>query len=269
MFSERALGGEGPTRRVLRLGARVTLGDLPSLPPRLRGAMGGPSGTLSGARLRARTGEVWCRLSVRGRLPWSRRARMLALNATQPPAPTPDAVELRRNMYVDCEGGRVGRLEGLVIDGHTGLATDLLVHVRGDVDADLTGPTDPRAPLVRVQGQRVLVPPAWASKVDLVPAGLPFLPGQLRLMLNATAAQVAHGFVLRDDAALTADVWSMLAANPALAPSLAHLRVVVHDGTVILLGSLPSVRHRLSAEQDIWHVPGVLGIQDETLVSSS
>jgi hypothetical protein len=113
------------------------------------------------------------------------------------------------------------------------------------------------------------VPPAWASKADIVPAGVPLLPGQPRLVLDATAAQVAHGFLLRDDAALTADVWRMLAANPALAPSLAHLRVVVHDGTVILLGSLPSARHRLSAEQDIWHVPGVLGVQDETMVASA
>jgi hypothetical protein len=264
MFSERSPGGSAPARQVLRLGARANLGELPTVPPRYRGAMGGPSGVLASARLRARTGELWCRLG-RSR-PWARDLRTVPINTTQPPAPTPDALELRRHLRVDCQAGRVGRLEGMVVDTHTGLATELLIQVRGDVAADIAGPTDPLGPLLRVQGQRVLVPPAWATKAEQAAGMLPFFPAQARIVLAATAVQVAHGLILRDDASLTADVWAILAANPAIEPALSHVRVQVRDGMVTLLGSLPSVRHRLSAEQDVWHVPGVLGVRNETSV---
>ncbi len=261
VFSERMLGGPGPTRRVMRLGASVSLGDLPTIPPRYRSALGGPQGRLAGARLRTRTGEIWCRLSAR-RL-WTRTVRMVPLNSSQPPAPTPDALELRRGARVDCQAGYIGRLEGVVVDVHTGLATELLVRVRRGIDGDVRGPRDPLAPLVPVQGLRVLVSPTWATKADQPSAALPFLPAQPRLMLNATAAQVAHGLMLRDDAELAADVWTILSVNPAVEPSLARMRVLVSDGTVTLLGSVPSLRHRLSAEQDVWHVPGVLAVHNE------
>ncbi len=264
MFSERSLGGPGPTRQVLRLGERVNLGDLATLPQRYRGAMGGPRGVLVRARLRARTGEVWCQLG--SPRPWVRDVRTVPITSAQPPTPTPDALELRRHIRVDCQAGRVGKLEGVVVDTHSGLATELLIHVRGDVAADVESPTDPLAPLLRVQGLRVLVPPAWATKAEHASSELPFAPAQARLMLTATAVQVAHGLILRDDAALTADVWAILAANPAIEPTLSHMRVEVRDGTVTLLGSVPSSRHRLSAEQDVWHVPGVLGVRNEMSV---
>ncbi len=86
-------------------------------------------------------------------------------------------------------------------------------------------------------------------------------------MLNASAAQVARCLVLRGDAELTADIWAILAANPAIEPSLSLLRVSVREGVVTLLGSLPTSRHRLSAEQDIWHVPGVLAVHNEVTVA--
>lgn len=261
MFSERSPGGSGAARRVMRLGARVNLGDLPTVPPRYRGAMGGPSGVLVSARLRARTGELWCRLG-RPR-PWARDLRTVPINTTQPPAPTPDALDLHRHLRVDCQAGRVGRLEGVVVDARTGLATELLIQVRSDVGADIEGPTDPLGPLLRVQGLRLLVPPTWATKAEQAAGRLPFMPAQARIVLAATAVQVAHGLILRDDASLTADVWAILAANPAIEPALSHVRVEVRDGLVTLLGSVPSNRHRLSAEQDVWHVPGVLGVRDE------
>lgn len=259
LFSERSLGGQG--RRVFRLGTRVRAGDLPTIPPRYRTGVDGPLGALVGARLRARPGEIWFRL--RATRPWARRVRTVPIATTQPPTPTPDALELRRNMPVDCDGGHVGRLEGVVVDARAGLATELLVHVRGDVEADVEGPTSPLAPLVPVRGQRVLVPPAWATKTTKVASPLPFMGGGVRLKLSASAAQIAHSLVLRRDAELAADIQAILAVNPAVEPSLPRMRVVVRDGTVTLLGSVPTARHRLSAEQDVWHVPGVLAVQNE------
>jgi hypothetical protein len=246
---------------VLRLGERVDLSDIETIPARHRGSMGGPRGILVSARLRARTSDVWCRL--RSTRPFARALRTIPLDATQPPTPTPDVLDLRRHARVDCTGGVVGQLEGLVIDTHTGRVTELLVRVRGDVAADVARPNDPLAPLVSVAGQRLLVPPVWASRADASKAALPFMPAAHRVTLQATAAQIAHGVVLRDDAALEADVWRILAVNPAVEPGLGRVRVVVREGVVTLLGALPSARHRLSAEQDVWHVPGVLGVHNE------
>lgn len=261
LFSERSLGGDAPARRVLRFGGRVRAGDLPTVPARYRGGLGGPDGVLVGIQLRTRTGEVWCRL--RAPRPLSRATRMVPLNSIQPGTPTPDALTLRRNMRVDCQSGEVGRLEGIAVDLRTGLATGLLVRVRGDVDADVSRPTDALAPLLPVAGQRFLVNPAAATKVDKIAGPFPLTPSRMRLMLAASAAQVAHSLALRPDAALKASAWDILSDNPALAPFLAQVRVEVRDGTVILLGTLPSVRHKLSAEQDVWHVPGVLAVQNE------
>lgn len=257
IFSERRLGGDTPARRVLRLGGSVRADDLPTIPARYTSGVGGPSGRLSEIRLRARTGEVWCRVRSR---PWSRTVRTFPLNAAQSPAPTPDALELRRGMPVDCPGGHIGRLEGVTIDRRTGLATELLVRVRGDVDAEVSRPRDPLAPLVPVLGQRVLVSPGTASRVERVPS---LLGGRAHLWLTATPGQIAHSPTLRSDAELTASIWAILSANPAVAPYLGHLRIVARQGDITLLGSLPSVRHRLAAEQDIWHVPGVLALHDE------
>jgi BON domain len=192
--------------------------------------------------------------------------RMLPLTASQPPAPTPDALELRRGMRVDCQSGPFGRLEGIVLDLFTGMASELVVHVRNDLDGDVEGPTDPMGALLRVQGQRVLLPPSWATKAETVSSGVLFAPASSRLPLMATAQQVAHSLVMRDDATLTADVWRILGANPSLEPALGRVTVVVQDGTVTLRGSMPSLRQRLAAEQDVWHVPGVLALRDELIV---
>ncbi|GAC1451097.1 MAG: hypothetical protein PVSMB4_10680 [Ktedonobacterales bacterium] len=267
MFSERDLANQRTALRVLRLGARVRAADLPAtIPARYRTGTGGPSGRLAGARLRARAGEIWLRLRP-ARL-WSRTVRTLPLNSTQPPTPTPDAVALRRGMRIDCRGGYVGRLEGLVVDTQRGVVTQLLVRVRSDVETDVQWPTDPLAPLLNLRGQRALLAPAWVTKADRVAGALPFLPATPRLILDATPAQVASSLILRDDAELTANIWTMLAADPAIAPLTPQLRVLVRDGVVTLLGNLPSARHRLAAEQDIWHIPGVLSVNNEVRVGA-
>jgi hypothetical protein len=257
IFSERSLGGDSQARRVLRLGGRVRPDDLPTIPSRYLSGLGGPAGTLTEVRLRARTGEIWCRVRSH---PWSRAIRTIPLNGDQSLAPTPDALELRRGMRVECPGGRVGQVNGVAVNLRTGLATELLIRVRGDVDAEVGRPSDPLAPLLAVHGQSLLVNPAWAARIERVPR---LIGSRAQLLLAATPAQIAHSLVVRGDAELIAQIWNILGANPAISPHLRHLSLTARDGDVTLLGSLPSPRHRLAAEQDIWHVPGVLSLRDE------
>ncbi|HEX8995328.1 MAG TPA: BON domain-containing protein [Ktedonobacterales bacterium] len=189
--------------------------------------------------------------------------RTIPINSTQAPAPTPDALELRGNMRVQCHEGYVGRLQGLVIDTREGLVSDLIVHVRGNPLADVDLSTDPMFKLVDVQGQEALVSPMWAVSVAESASMLPFVAPELTLRLDATVEQIASATLLRTDGQLTASVWQILSENPAIAPYLARLRVVVRDGEVTLLGSLPTPRHKASAEQDVWHLPGVLAVRNE------
>jgi hypothetical protein len=260
LFSERDLGER--RRRVVRLGARLRAGDLPTM-PRVRAGVSGTLGVVVGAWLRPRTGEIWLRL--RAARPLARRVRTVPLTATQPPTAAAGALDLRHDMRVDCDGGYIGRLEGMVVETRTGLASGLLIHVRGNVAGDVAGPTDPLAPLVAVAGQRMIVPSVWATQTIKVSSPVPLLGDRLRVRLSASPAQIAHSLTLRRDAALAAEIQTILAANPAIQPSLPHLRVVVRDGTVTLLGSVPSARHRLSAEQDVWHIPGVLAVHNELI----
>jgi osmotically-inducible protein OsmY len=41
---------------------------------------------------------------------------------------------------------------------------------------------------------------------------------------------------------------------------------VVRDGKATLLGAVPSPRHKATAEQDAWHVPGVFAVSNELIV---
>ena len=117
--------------------------------------------------------------------------------------------------------------------------------------------------LVNLQGQEALISPTWAVSVAQSSSMLPFVAPELTLRLDATVEQVASAATLRTDGQLTAAVWQILSENPALAPYLARLRVQVRDGEVTLLGELPTPRHRASAEQDIWHLPGVIALRNE------
>ena len=268
MFSERNLNGEQPARRILRFGQRVVGRDI--FGPEMRRRLGGdgPSGRLMGARLRPTTGEVWLRLrpnDMRNR--WSRLIRTVALNAGQSPAPTPDTVELHGGMRIRCHEGYIGKLEGFAVDGSSGLARDLLVRVRSDVLSDVENSTSPLFKLIDVRGQRVLLSPAWAVSTTRSPSSVPFRGAGYILLLDASAEQIASASVVRSDGELSENVWAMVENNPALAPYAARLRVVVRDGEVTLLGTLPSIRHRASAEQDIWHVAGVFAVHNEVTIS--
>ncbi|MEO7000287.1 MAG: BON domain-containing protein [Ktedonobacterales bacterium] len=269
MFSERTLYGDQPTRRLFRFGQLVAGRDIFNAATRRRLGGDGPSGKLIGARLRPSVGEVWLRLrptDLRNR--WKRLIRIVPLNGAQSAAPTPDSVELRGGMSIRCHEGYIGRLEGLVLDVQTGLAQELIVRIRGDVLADVENSTSPLYHLFNLRGQRVALSPAWAVSSARAQSSLPLKGDSYTLLLDASAEQIASATVVRGDNELAAAVWSILGENPAIAPSLGGLRVVVRDGDVTLLGTLPSIRHRASAEQDVWHVPGVLAVHNETTIGA-
>lgn len=264
LFSERNSNGGAPALLIARFGQRLRADDMPSVPERYRG-LDGPLGRLTSVRARPGTGETWLRLRPSDVLrPWRRLVRVIPLNATQAPTPppTPDVLDLRAGMRVYSHEGYIGRLEGVCLDVQAGLATELLVKIRGDVLSSVEIGTDPLAYLINVAGQRLLLPLAWATSTKQESSGRPFRGGSL-LQLDASPEQIASGSRVRSDGDIAGDIWRMFEVNPAINPYTARLRVEVHDGVVTLLGVLPSPRHRASAEQDVWHVSGVLTVRNE------
>lgn len=255
-------GGDGGTRQIFRFGQKLSGENVPSVPARYRGGPGGPTGRVVAALLRPSSGEIWLRIRSSD-APWQRQVRTIPLNTDQPPTPTPESVELRGGVRVNCHDGYVGRLEGFALDTHAGIVQYIVVRIRSNVLADVENPSDPLFKLVEVGGQQLMLSPSWIVSATHESSGFPFGSGSARLMLAASAEQVASGIWLRTDGELTAAIWSILNENPAIAPYAGQLRVLVHDGDVTLRGSLPSPRHRASAEQDVWHVPGVLAVHNE------
>jgi hypothetical protein len=251
---------------VLRLGSRIRGDDVPTVPERYRG-LDGPTGKVTSARLLPATGELWLRLlRMSFRPPFERTIRTIPLGGRQSPAPAPDALELRGGMRIYCHEGYVGRLEGVALDTGTGLCNALLIHVRSDVLDDVEIPTSPLASLLDVAGQRLLVAPAWAGSVKRRPRQAPFRGDILTLHLDASPEQIASGTRLYSDEKVAADIWNILDDNPAISPYTGRLHLEVHDGTVRIWGRLPTPRHRASAEQDIWHVPGVFALHNQIAV---
>lgn len=257
--------GGGPVRRLLRFGQKIKGGDVPTVPDRYRGVEG-PAGKLVGARIRPTTGEAWLRLRTSELTrPWSRTKRTIPLNGGQSPTPTLDVLELRGGMRVYCHEGYIGKLEGIATDARDGVVSDLLVRIRGDVRAAIDLPTSPLAALLDVAGRLLLLPPAWAVSTKHEDTDVPF-GGGLLLQLDASPEQIEFAVRLRPDGEVAADIARILDENPAVSPYAGQIQVDVHDGDVTLRGSLPSARHRASAEQDVWHVPGVFALHNQITV---
>ena len=257
---------ETPSKMVLRLGAMVNLDDVPSLPERFRQRVTQLQGRLGSVFLLPDEGDVWCRLSrgLSGQVwpPTIKRvdARTFPLNDQQMPTPTPNvAMELHPHMHVECRDGYAGKLEGIVIDGASGVARTLLLRIRTNLQDDVASPSDPLGLLIPLQGQAVMIPPEWAKSPETVNH---MLGAAHYLKLDATASQVAHGLILRNDGDLQQDVYEILGKNPALATYLSTMRVGVHDGAVTLTGAKLSPRLNAATEQDIWHVPGILALHN-------
>jgi hypothetical protein len=206
------------------------------------------------------TAQVTLGLKIRTSL-FSKRAELIPLSAGAPLAPTAaaGAVELLAKLPVLCSDEhnhkhhyRVGQLEGVTVAARTGLANGLVVRVRAHPEEEVARPSDPIAQLVGVAGRRLVLPPNWALPASTSAA----------LVLSGFPAQVASGAEYVDDLGVRERLWAILSENPALQPYLGQLRAEVQDGVVYLSGQLPGVRLRNSAKQDIWHVPGVVAIED-------
>lgn len=256
-----------PVRRVLRFGQQVRGDTIASI---ARGPAVGPrghTGRLVAADLLPMAHQAWLHLSSRGLLPWQQRTRVVALSPTQPAQPPADALELRGGLRAHCHEGYVGRIEGLSVDATSGRILDLLLRVRTDVLAEVETAASPFNALLRVAGQAVLIPPDWVSGLTKESGGGLLGGNESVLELTASPEQIAAGMLVRPDGTLTADIWRLWEDNPAITAYLDRIRPVVHDGDVTLVGNLPDPRLKASAEQDVWHVPGVFSVVNDIRIA--
>lgn len=280
VLSEREALTGAPIRRVLHFGQQVQGDTLTSIPQRLRTGPGSPSGRLVGAVLLPVAHRAWISLSRRGRWPWQTTVRTIPLSEAQASEPPQDAVALRDGLRVECHDGYIGRLEGLTVDAVSGRVLDLLVRVRGDVLAEVQSPSSPFTKLLPLAGQVVLVPPTWVTTVakehekdhekgrEKGKEVSVFSSGEPIVHLDATPEQIGSAMVIRRDGDVSADIWRIWENNPAIAPYLDRIEPVVHDGDVTLRGVVPSPRHKATAEQDVWHVPGVFSVVNSLRVGA-
>lgn len=245
-------------RILLQLGKPFNGERVAGIPASYRNKAGGVKGQVKRLWLAPQSGQVTMSLSIRkSLLGKSDEILPLSAGAAASPSALQSAIELQSRMPVFCTDEhqqaryRVGHFEGLTIAARTGLANGLVVQVRAHPEADITRPTDPQAALVSVAGRRLVLSPAWVKTAK-----------QGELLLSVFPAQVASGVEYLDDLQVRERIWAILGENPALQPYLASLRIDVRDGVVYLGGRLPMLRLRNSAKQDIWHVPGVVAIED-------
>lgn len=234
-----------------------------TIPAHYRSGPNSPSGVLAAVRVRPGTGEGWVRLRSRP-LPWQNVLLTVPLNSVQGAVPPPESIELRGGMRVRCHEGDIGRLTGIAINLGEGLISDLIVHLRGDIAPSLGSTPSPMAPLRQAGGQEVLLSPSWV--VSLTQETNFFGGDEPVLLLNASPEQVASGQVIRSDGQLLSDIWDRWGENPSLFTFSEQLGVAARNGSVTLTGHLPTRRHRATAEQDVWHVPGVLAVDNRITV---
>jgi hypothetical protein len=260
--SESDASFRAPIRRLLRFGQRITRDDLSLALQGGGSGVDGALGTLVGAQVTMDASDIWLRLGAGG-LFRSEKYQTIHIYGVGSEELIPTALSLHGDLRVRCHEGYVGKLDGLAIDLRTGEALGLLLHVRSDVLAEITGAFSPFQALLPLANQRILLPPAWIRSLSSSKARLPFLPDVETLHIGASVEQVASATVVRDDAELEAEIVRILEENPALAPLLARITIQVRDGIVLLRGEAPTPRHKASIEQDIWHVPGVNEVRNE------
>ncbi|HEX6820382.1 MAG TPA: BON domain-containing protein [Ktedonobacterales bacterium] len=255
-----------PLRRILRFGQQVRGNTIASIAHGPAVGPGGYTGRLVGAALLPEAHQAWLRLSSRGPLPWQQRARVVALGAAQPAQPPADALALHSGLRAHCHDGYVGRIEGLSVDATSGRVLDVLLRVRTDVLAEVDTAASPFNALLRVAGQVVMFPPEWITDLSKEEGGGLLGGNENVLELAASPEQIASGMLIRPDGDLIAAIWRLWEENPAITAYLDRIRPLVHDGDVTLVGSLPAARQKASAEQDVWHVPGVFSVVNDIRV---
>jgi hypothetical protein len=245
-------------RVLLQPGKPFDAERIPALPAPYRGRLVGARTEIMHLWLLPQSGQVTAAVRYQTGL-FSKKEEVVPFSVGAPLEPAKaGGIELHAKMPVFCSDEhrqdaryRVGQVEGLTISARTGLANGLVVRVRAHPEADVTRPTDPQAPLVAVAGRRLVASPAWARAVE-----------REGLVLSAFPAQIASSVEYLDDLQVRERIWAILNENPAIQPYVGWLTVEVKDGVAYLSGRLPHTRLRNSAKQDIWHVPGVVGIED-------
>ncbi len=245
-------------RVLLQPGKVIRADRIPAIPEPYRERLSGVNIEIAHLWLWPQSAQVTAAARFQKNL-FSKKEEIVPFSADAPREPVKaNGVELRAKMAVFCTDEyhpetryRVGQLEGLTVAARTGLANGLVVRVRAHPEAEVTRPTDPQAALVPVAGRRLVASPAWVRSV-----------GQDGLILSVFPAQVASSVEYLDDWQVRERVWAILNENPAIQPYISWLTLDVKDGVAYLGGRLPQPRLRNSARQDIWHVPGVVGIED-------
>ncbi len=245
-------------RVLLQPGKVIKADSIPAIPEPYHDRLSGVNIEITHLWLWPQSGQVTATARYQTGL-FSKKEEVVPLSAGAPREPAKaNGVELRAKMAVFCSDEhheerryRVGQFEGLTIAARTGLANGLVVHVRAHPETDVVRPTDPQAALMAVAGRRLVASQAWVRSVG--PDGL---------VLSAFPAQVASSVEYLDDWQVRERIWAILNENPAIQPYVRWLTVEVKDGVAYLGGRLPQSRLRNSAKQDIWHVPGVVGIED-------
>jgi hypothetical protein len=249
-------------RVLLQPGKNLEAGRVLAIPATYRDRLSGAHTEITHLWLWPQDGQVTTGLRYQTGL-FSKKEERVPLSAGAPLEPAKaGGVELRSRMPLFCsdeyrEGVRyrVGHVEGLTVAARTGLANGLVARVRAHPEAEVARPTDPQAALMAVAGRRLVLSPAWVKSVE-----------QEGLLLSVFPAQVASSVEFLDDWQVRDRVWAILNENPALQPYHSWLTMEVRDGVAYLGGRLPQARLRNSAKQDIWHVPGVVGIEDSLRV---
>lgn len=245
-------------RVLLQPGKEFNARRVPGMPASYRDRLSGVHAEITHLWLWPQSGQVTLTLRYQKAL-FSKKEEVMPLSAGASLEPAKaGAVELRAKMPVFCSDEhhpethyRVGSLEGLTIAARTGLANGLVVRVRSHPEADVNSPTDPQAALMAVAGRRLVESPAWVKSVE-----------HEKLVLSAFPAQVSSSVEFLDDWQIRERAWAILNDNPAIQQYVSWLSLEVQDGVVYLGGRLPQTRLRNSAKQDLWHVPGVVGIED-------
>ncbi len=249
------------SRTLLRFGSFVKLNTISALPVpyMIHGAF--PEGKCIGAYILPRSHTVWVRLSERlGGQIWPPSMAhtehcVIPLTAEQDSAPLSHSIELFGSMPLYCSDGKIGRLRSILIDNETGAAVSLVAQVRART---LFASSDSQsAALWELSGKSLLIPPQW---VLFPPEPTEYTNGEKQLYIDATSQQIAHCLLLRDDAEVCEDIWSLVAQSTALAPYIAGLHITVREGTVELSGEYLPLHLKNMLENDIWHIGGVLNI---------
>jgi Mg2+/Co2+ transporter CorC/osmotically-inducible protein OsmY/sporulation protein YlmC with PRC-barrel domain len=153
--------------------------------------------------------------------------------------PTYEPAAISERTEVVCGDGPVGRVQQVLLDPSSGVATHIVVRLT-------TGLLTPR---------EVVVPLTWARSIS-----------SSRIELSALRAELLDLPEYRPDDEIAADILRRLAEDPQFQGLDRYtLKAKVQAGVVWLTGRVRTAEHKLAAEQLASTTPGVLSVRDELI----